>query len=49
MPALKAVPLGKETGYRCTYLTKSPTDGTPLWVPMHLVMRDTGPYFIASY
>lgn len=45
MPVLKAVPLGKETGYRCTYLTKSPTDGAPLWVPMHLVMRDTGPYF----
>ncbi|MEU6071492.1 hypothetical protein ABZ864_45450 [Streptomyces sp. NPDC047082] len=49
MPALKTVPLGKKTGYRCTYLTKSETDGRPLWIPEDLTVRDDGPYFIASY
>jgi hypothetical protein len=44
MPALKVVPLGK-TDYRCTYLTTSVTDGKPMWVPMHLFVRDDGPHF----
>lgn len=47
MPAVKQVPLGQKTGYRCSYLTKSSIDGKPLRVPMDLIVRSTGPYFRA--
>ncbi|MEU9017300.1 hypothetical protein [Actinomadura sp. NPDC048394] len=47
MPAVKQVPLGQKTGYRCSYLTKSSIDDEPLRVPLDLIVRSTGPYFRA--
>ncbi|QKG21127.1 DUF4333 domain-containing protein [Actinomadura verrucosospora] len=46
MPAVKQVPLGQQTGYHCSYLSKS-LGGEPLRVPLGLIVREDGPYFRA--
>ncbi|MFC3350262.1 hypothetical protein ACFOOM_23110 [Streptomyces echinoruber] len=46
MPEVKTVPLGKKTGYRCTYLAKDDIDDKPIWVTQNLIVRDNGPHFV---
>ncbi|MEU2855985.1 hypothetical protein [Streptomyces syringium] len=47
MPKAKAVPLNSQTAYRCSYLTKAPVGGQPLWVDMNVNTREIGPYLTA--